>query len=313
MGGVEPVDAPGRPRRAPPPPGGGGGRQRAEPAGPQREQAALAAGLRVQQVDHRQGGQAEQHRERARPPRPCAIPSAGKSSTTVGSRMTTPTAAAARHRHHRPRAGLPGTQRDQPAERAGQRRHCGRGTPRRAPPRRAAPRAAASQASPPTASAAGPTRRRVSAYQANRMAAASATTASRYQTGRYGSSSSAYPGRIAVIAAQSSWAATGATTIGTRASPKPAASRPVLARPAPAGQPAERADRGHREQGQRQGQPAGVADQPAGHREVGGVVPGAQRRSGRCRPNSRARPSALSPCCWRLPRSIAAGVSSGVW
>ncbi len=63
------------------------------------------------------------------------------------------------------------------------------------------------------------------------MAAASATTASRYQIGRYGSSSSAYPGRIVVIASQSSWAATGAATIGTRVSAKPAASRPVLARP----------------------------------------------------------------------------------
>ena len=49
----------------------------------------------------------------------------------------------------------------------------------------------ASHSSPPMASAAGPIRRRSSAYQVNSTAADSASTASRQSSGRYGSSSSA--------------------------------------------------------------------------------------------------------------------------
>ena len=95
----------------------------------------------------------------------------------------------------------------------------------------------------------------------SRTVAASATTASRYQPGRYGSSSSAYPGRTRDRAPRAAGRRPGRARSGTRASPNPAASRGRGARRRRRASQPSAATASSGERRQRPGQPAGIADQ----------------------------------------------------
>ena len=223
------------------------------------------------------------------------MPSAGKSSDHGGQQHEDGDHAAAARRtvtRRRPPTALPlrpPTQRDDSAEGAGERRQRGEVRAARHGRREHQPEHGQPAEPADRPVAAGPIRRRVSAYQLSRTAAASASTASRYHSGRYGSSSCAYAGSDDCDPGPQQL---GGRPARPRAAPGPAPKprRPAGARsPVPAGGPARPAPPPRRAPAPPAARSASPGSGPA--RRAPGSRWRRRRRpapAGRCAPNSRA-------------------------